>query len=97
MHNQHILKYSIMNTILPFKKPFIYLDGPWCQLAYWEGQNRVGSTVSCSEPWVDVFGNEEYLQRGSGSKQSVCLAKIVKGNPTCSSDIEKARSKIGAG
>lgn len=63
----------------------------WCQLAYWELNERVGSKVPVEDPAVDVFGEQT---RGAG----LCIKTIAQQRSTRTPDLVlKTREKIGLG
>lgn len=75
----------------------IYLNFPdlqltgWCQLAYWELSERVGSKVPVEDPAVDVFGEQT---RGTG----LCIKTIAQQRSTRTPELVlKTREKIGLG
>ena len=63
----------------------------WCQLAYWEQSERVGSKVPVEDSAVDVFGEQT---RGAG----LCIKTIAQQRSTRTPDLVlKTREKIGLG
>ncbi|KAG5670755.1 hypothetical protein PVAND_000996 [Polypedilum vanderplanki] len=67
------------------------LTGWWCQLAYWELSERVGSKVPVEDSAVDVFGEQT---RGAG----LCIKTIAQQRSTKTPDLVlKTREKIGLG
>ncbi|XP_070503671.1 mothers against decapentaplegic homolog 6 [Chironomus tepperi] len=63
----------------------------WCQLAYWEQSERVGSKVPVEDLAVDVFGEQT---RGAG----LCIKTIAQQRSSRTPDLVlKTREKIGLG
>lgn len=66
----------------------------WCQLAYWELTQRVGSLIPVADPSVNVFSDKHEQMRGYG----LCLTTLAQQRNTTTPDsVLKARQKIGLG
>jgi len=63
----------------------------WCELAYWELNERVGSRVPVEMSAVDVFSDQT---RGAG----LCIKNLVQQRSTKTPDaVLKTREKMGLG
>lgn len=62
----------------------------WCELAYWELNERVGSRVPVEEPSFDVFSEQT---RGAG----LCIRTLAQQRPKAPDAVLRTRDKIGLG
>lgn len=70
-----------------------FLSGsvPWCQVAYWEGRERVGRLYPVCSSSLNIMGDTPH---GDG----LSLASLAAHSPTSPSDqVKRTREKIGLG
>lgn len=70
-----------------------FLSGsvPWCQVAYWEGRERVGRLYPVCSSSLNIMGDTPH---GDG----LSLASLAAHSPNSPSDqVKRTREKIGLG
>lgn len=88
-----LLRY-IFEQIFPAAVTELFLlpgSVPWCQVAYWEGRERVGRLYPVCSPSLNIMGDTPH---GDG----LSLASLAAHSHTSPSDqVKRTREKIGLG
>ncbi|XP_004524253.1 mothers against decapentaplegic homolog 7 isoform X1 [Ceratitis capitata] len=67
----------------------------WCQVAYWEFNDRVGNRCCVHKPFVNIYAEGKSCNNDS---QDICLRNLAANKSTPSRvDVERTRQKIGLG
>lgn len=92
--HRRLINFTVMTTNWKLLFLFTFADlssSGWCELAYWELNERVGSRVPVEDSAVDVFSEQT---RGAG----LCIRTLAKQRSTKTPDaVLRTREKIGLG
>ncbi|CAN7980272.1 unnamed protein product [Ixodes pacificus] len=79
-----------------------HADEPWCTIAYWELNERVGPLFPVRQPWLHVTFEESAAppaaRGGVAAQDALSLLSLARSKTTpCKEAVARTRAKIGMG